>query len=503
MEKSVQNHNYCKSIANVIKYINNSLIYNNNKWLNFNEKNSKWGPILKDDVEKILINNNLIDIYDEYSIKYKKLRDINNEYEKSDEPVSKDYFVYDNYHTNCIKIILNLKKDTKFKNEIIECCKSVFYKEDFELDSNNNLIGLDNCVIDLKCKIGDKTEIMIRKKKPEDFIELSTGYKLPINDHDLPISFDEFKLRYLTCNDIYELDDFIHKILPIEDDREYTLRYLSSCLSGEIFDQKFHIWIGSGGNGKSVLLKLVQHTLGAYSMNKGSYLLESNKLKSNKLKEINNSRFISILEPHKSIIKDNLKKLIDSNKIMMMCNELPKISDLDSNIVRHIEVVEFPSKFVENPRPTMNNPYEYLIDKKLDSKIESWKILFLLKLLEYYKKFIEEGTKAPPSVTEYSEIYILEKGPIQYWIKKDLVECDEPKSLNTLHNTFNAWCDNKNINSRNFNKKEIKKTLEELQEKSQYGLQYGDKPSDNAQNGTSKYPKFNFCSKDDLDDFDN
>ena len=66
MEKSVQNHNYCKSIANVIKYINNSLIYNNNKWLNFNEKNSKWGPILKDDVEKILINNNLIDIYDEY-----------------------------------------------------------------------------------------------------------------------------------------------------------------------------------------------------------------------------------------------------------------------------------------------------------------------------------------------------------------------------------------------------------------------------------------------------
>ena len=42
--------------------------------------------------------------------------------------------------------------------------------------------------------------------------------------------------------------------------------------------------------------------------------------------------------------------------------------------------------------------------------------------------------------------------------------------------------------------------LEDLQQKSQYGLIYGNKHSDNAQNGTNKYPQFNFCSKDELDD---
>ena len=47
--------------------------------------------------------------------------------------------------------------------------------------------------------------------------------------------------------------------------------------------------------------------------------------------------------------------------------------------------------------------------------------------------------------------------------------------------------------------KELKKALEDLQRKSQYGLIYGNKKCDNAQNGTSKYPLFNFCSKEDID----
>ena len=50
-----------------------------------------------------------------------------------------------------------------------------------------------------------------------------------------------------------------------EDVREYTLRFLSSCLSGEVTDHKFYMWTGSGGNGKSLLVKLLQHTLGDYS----------------------------------------------------------------------------------------------------------------------------------------------------------------------------------------------------------------------------------------------
>ena len=59
--------------------------------------------------------------------------------------------------------------------------------------------------------------------------------------------------------------DFIHKIVPKEAVRNYTLRFLSKCLSGENRDEGFYIWTGSGGNGKSKLIELMQLVLGEYA----------------------------------------------------------------------------------------------------------------------------------------------------------------------------------------------------------------------------------------------
>ena len=75
-------------------------------------------------------------------------------------------------------------------------------------------------------------------------------------------------------------------------------------------------------------------------------------------------------------------------------------------------------------------------------------------------------------------------------------------AFNTLYQTFAAWCENEGINSKKVEKRDIKKSLEEEQIKSTYGLEYGKKASDKAPNGCPKFPQFNFCSKDDLDDFD-
>ena len=46
--------------------------------------------------------------------------------------------------------------------------------------------------------------------------------------------------------------------------KNYTLRFLSKCLSGENRDEGFYIWTGSGGNGKSKLIELMQLVLGDY-----------------------------------------------------------------------------------------------------------------------------------------------------------------------------------------------------------------------------------------------
>ena len=51
------------------------------------------------------------------------------------------------------------------------------------------------------------------------------------------------------------MNDFIDKIIPIPEVKEYGLTFLAKCLSGENRDEGFYIWTGTGGNGKSKIIE--------------------------------------------------------------------------------------------------------------------------------------------------------------------------------------------------------------------------------------------------------
>ena len=55
---------------------------------------------------------------------------------------------------------------------------------------------------------------------------------------------------------ILEVTEFLEQVLTKENVRKYVIRLLSSFLCGEIHSEKFHIWTGIGGNGKSKLIEL-------------------------------------------------------------------------------------------------------------------------------------------------------------------------------------------------------------------------------------------------------
>jgi len=529
--KSVKNKESCGSHADVVnvihKYYRNEFVcagLKENAWYYFSSDSCKWKQTEQGHELRRRLSDDIVEIYAYYAKKYKLM--------KGDDPDSDEYEKYEKYNKNCYSVILKLK-GISYTEQIMKGCKDKFYDSEFNKKINTNLdiVGLNNCVIDLKCRVGEETRIMFREGIPDDFITISMGYELPVERGDLPMSCEDV-LDYIKDKQIdneftqleLDLDDFFLKVLPYEDVREYTLRFLSSCLSGEVTDHKFYMWTGSGGNGKSLLVKLLQHTLGDYSKTLDvSYITKERGGSSNaspELEAIKHARFVSLSEPerHDSIYAGKLKQITGGDtmtsrglfketnefkpqfKMMLMCNDLPSIPNVDGGIARRIEVVDFPSKFMENPRPTKNNPYQYLRDNTIEQRLSDWNLVFLFKLLDYYTKFVEEGTKAPPSVTEATQVYFIENDLIQKWIKEDLSECEDVKSLNTLYQTFNAWCDNEGSNSKKVEKKEIKKALEEIQTKSSYGLTYGEKPNDNAPNGYPKYPQFNYCSRDDLDD---
>ena len=96
--------------------------------------------------------------------------------------------------------------------------------------------------------------------------------------------------------------------------------------------------------------------------------------------------------------------------------------------------------------------------------------------------------------------YKLNENIIQKWIKEDLVECEEVKPFNSIYDSFIIWCENEGINHKKYPKRKIKKELEKIQLKTKHGLIYGAKLKDDVQNGSKSYPKFNFCSIEDIDD---
>ena len=75
-------------------------------------------------------------------------------------------------------------------------------------------------------------------------------------------------------------------------------------------------------------------------------------------------------------------------KLVVTTNTLFDIRSNDDGTWRRIRLCDFQSKFVEEPFsdelkfPTEHYPYQYKIDKKLDSKFPEWAPLFASKLVE-------------------------------------------------------------------------------------------------------------------------
>ena len=304
-----------------------------------------------------------------------------------------------------------------------------FRKHNFTniLDQNKDLIGFNNGVYDLIT--GD-----FRFSVPSDYISLSTGYNYEYIPKDNPVR------REVEC--------LIDAILPIPDVRKFTMLTLASTLDGYIRDEYFYIWCGkrgAGGGGKSTLTELHKMALGDYGaitpvslMTKGR---ENASSANSALMAIRNKRFIEMQEPD---VRDTLqagilKSLTGGDdittrelhstqitfkphaKFFLCCNKLPNISDIDGGVTRRLHIIEFVSRFVDDPKPTPDDPYIFKRNNNLKSKFASYKMAYMSILLDYYKVYRKEGLKAPHSVTKLTKKYEDNNNQIKQFVTETLV----------------------------------------------------------------------------------
>jgi P4 family phage/plasmid primase-like protien len=343
-----------------------------------------------------------------------------------------------NYHTILSKIGSGIK---------LNCLELEFYNSQFDkiIDQDKDLLGFDNGVYDLK-------ENEFRKGRSSDYISLSTGYEYIEYPQDHPL--------YI------ELLDLICKILPEEDVRDFTLKSLASCLDGHNRDENFYVWAGkrgSGANGKSTLSDLHLKALGEYACISPVSLITGKRESANNansaLFSIRNKRCVLMQEPaaNDQIQVDVMKGLTGGDtistrelnssqvefkpnaKFFMCTNKLPGLSGSDGGTSRRLKITEFTSRFVENPNPEniQKGIHEFQIDRELKSKIDSYAPVFMNVLINYYKKYRQEGLHPPESVIKVTKKFEADNDIIKQFVQEnisvgknsDFITRDELKDL--------------------------------------------------------------------------
>ena len=117
---------------------------------------------------------------------------------------------------------------------------------------------------------------------------------------------------------------------------------------------------------------------------------------------------------------------------------MPEIPSNDGGTWRRIRVVDFPSKFVDEP----NGPNEYKKDTEIPEKLKLWAPYFISLLVEMYSKFLKEGLKEPESVIKYTKEYQRRSDVYLDYIEENLIVTENTEDVMTfssLYNHFKQW----------------------------------------------------------------
>lgn len=286
--------------------------------------------------------------------------------------------------------ICNMLKKTQSKQNIMREACELFYDKDFieKLDKNPYLLCFNNGVVDFKQRIH-------RNGQPDDFMSKTTNIDyVPLNQSkQQPI--------------INEITSFMEQLFPVKDLEDYMWEHLASCLIGINTNQTFHVYEGSGRNGKSVLTSLMGKCLGTYKGTVPITLVTTKRNTiggtSSEVALLDGVRYAVMQEPTKgdklnegilkeltggdpiqarALYKDSFTFIPQFKLVVCTNTDFENTSD-DDGTWRRMRYIKFMSKFLDKPYedeikfPRSECPYQFVLDKKIDEKFEQWAPVFM------------------------------------------------------------------------------------------------------------------------------
>lgn len=284
-----------------------------------------------------------------------------------------------------------------------------------ELDRDPDLIGMPNGVLDMRT--GD-----FRPGRQSDYISKTLGVEWPGWDARCP-----------------EFDTFLHEILDDAEKERLVKSWLGYCLTGRVDFQKIMLWVGSGRNGKGVLVNLILKLLGDYaSPGQSELLLDNGRVRNSAshsadilmLRGLRSLWFNEVPETAKwdssrlktfsggdvqvarGVSEKMYCRITPTWKLNISLNDLPRFNGLDRALLDRLIMVEFPFEFTYQP----SLPHQRLRDDHIAARLASTIHLALPSLVEAGMEAMASRLDIPESCLRFKEDYARDNDPISAWI---------------------------------------------------------------------------------------
>ena len=276
-----------------------------------------------------------------------------------------------------------------------------------------------------------------------------------------------------------EVERWLEFIVPQPDDREMLLQYMGYCLTRDTRQQKFMILYGSGGSGKSTVIKMIETMIGAQNISNISLKELSQRFASYGLlgKTLNSCADLEV-----SALEDTsvIKKILGEDslrgepkgkqdiyfknyaKLIFSTNELPLvISEKTNGFYRRLLILNM-TRQPEHKRAD----YLDLLKGELD-----YLIRLSVKALErmYQAGLITESAGSVEAVQSLRN----DSDTVEAWISEECSRVKEAKEeRGKLYQKYVSYCDSTDRTSLSRNNFYRSLRMKEIREKMSMGIRY-------------------------------
>ena len=325
--------------------------------------------------------------------------------------------------------LINKVGQSKFTKGIIDHLISKLSVDDEyiqQFDNKPNLIAFKNGVV------FDLLTGTTRDITKEDMIFTHTGY-------DFPKRNEEYIKKTL---------DIIKTMVPRGDDKHLKslLSSLSCTLYGGNINEKFFVLTGTGGNGKGVIVKMLDTVIGNYfktiNINQLTTYEKDGNRPNSELAACRWARCVMASEPEtdgtNKLITANIKKWTGNDKMtarlnyqnafifepkftmIIQVNDIPQLSSVDGGVQRRMICQPFVNNFIKKVEGQELKENERIMDENLKTLLTNdheYRNAFLYILIDEWisnKGIFYENETTKQCTAEYFEL----QNPVKDWFNE-------------------------------------------------------------------------------------